>query len=116
MLQALRQRGVSIGLISNCTREEAAAWDDSPFADLVGVIKPNAEIYTFACSKLGVAPDNAHFVGDGGSDELRGADAAGLHPVWATWLIERWQWDWPANVADTAAGFTRCSAVAIYPR
>jgi len=117
LLQTLRRRGLSVGLITNCTDEEVAAWDDSPFPALVdaavfscrvGVIKPEAEIYTFACDRLGVAPGDAWFVGDGGSDELRGARAAGLRPVWATWFIERWPWDWPANVAETAAGFPRC--------
>ena len=124
MLQALRQRGMPIGLITNCTREEVAAWDSSPLPGLVdvavfscevGVIKPDAEIYTFACDRLGVAPDHAYFVGDGGSDELRGARTAGLHPVWATWFIERWPWDWPADVAETAAAFPRCRAVGALP-
>ncbi|MDP6018160.1 MAG: HAD-IA family hydrolase [Candidatus Latescibacteria bacterium] len=124
MLQALRQHDLSVGLITNCTQEEAAAWDASPFADLVdvavfsyqvGVIKPDPEIYTFACGRLGVEPADAHFVGDGGSDELRGARAAGLQPIWATWFIERWPWDWPASVADTAAAFPRCSTVGDLP-
>jgi phosphoglycolate phosphatase-like HAD superfamily hydrolase len=85
------------------------------FSYEVGVIKPDQEIYTYACERLGVAPGDAWFVGDGGSDELRGARAAGLRPVWATWFIEGWPWDWPANVSDTAAGFPRCRAVEDLP-
>ena len=124
MLQCLRQSGLSIGLLTNCTGEEAAAWDMSPLAGLVdvavfsyqvGVIKPDAEIYTFACNKLGAGPGDTHFVGDGGSDELRGAHAAGLRPIWATWFIERWPWDWPGSVSETAGAFPRCKAVGDLP-
>lgn len=124
MLHTVRRQGLFIGVVSNCTREEAAEWHNSPFPEIVdvavlshevGVMKPEPEIYTFACSRLGVAPGNVHYVGDGGSDELRGAHAAGLRPIWATWFIEQWPWDWPGNVAETAAAFVRCRSVTDLP-
>lgn len=120
MLEVLRGRGITIGLVSNCTREEVAAWDASPFPGLVdvavfshdvGVIKPSPEIYAFACDRLRVPPAETCYVGDGGWDELGGADAAGLQPIWATWFIERWPWDWVGDVAETAVRFPRCRTV-----
>jgi hypothetical protein len=41
--------------------------------------------------------------------------AAGLHPIWATWFIERWPWDWPGSVSETAGAFPRCKAVGDLP-
>lgn len=119
-LQEIRERGMSVGLVTNCAAEEVSAWDACPLQPLVdvavfsyqvGVMKPDPEIYTFACGRLGVPPGDTCFVGDGGSDELRGAQIAGLRPIWATWFIESWPWDWLANVSETAASFPRCRDV-----
>ena len=123
-LKQLRSRQLKIGLITNCTCEEVASWGISPFPELVdatvfsydvGVIKPKSEIYKIACSRLGAEPGSSYFVGDGGSDELRGAQAAGLHPIWATWFIERWPWDWVGNVSKAAGDFPRCRSIADLP-
>lgn len=124
MLEELRRRRLQVGVITNCTCEEAAAWASSPLASLVdvaifsyevGVIKPQPEIYTFACNRLKAVPEDACFVGDGGSDELRGAQAVGLHPIWATWFIEAWPFDWIGHVAATAGQYPRCGSVADLP-
>ncbi|CAM3340555.1 hypothetical protein PALA111701_04145 [Paenibacillus lactis] len=48
--------------------------------------KPQKEIYLMACERLGVTPETSIFVGDGGSDELRGARDAGLRPYHAYWF------------------------------
>lgn len=99
MLDDLRTAHMRIGLLSNASREEAVAWFDSKLADLfddalfsyqVGRIKPEPEIYALACRRLGVAPQECLFVGDGGHHELSGAAAAGLTPYWATWFLDRW--------------------------
>lgn len=99
MLQDLRRLGLRVGVISNCSVEEVAAFDTSPLAPLadeaiwsfaVGLAKPDPAIYREACHRLGVEPTQAVFVGDGGSDELRGAATAGLLPLWATWFARRW--------------------------
>ncbi len=99
MLTALRQRGLKLGLISNASSEEVAAWQHSalaPFFDAtifsfrVGYIKPEAEIYGLTCEALAVEPNATLFIGDGGSDELMGAQRAGLTPYWATWFLDQW--------------------------
>ena len=99
MLGSLRAAGVKVGLISNCSPGEAAAWDQcslAPFFDRVvfsyeaGCMKPSAEIYHLGCRELDVDPNRTIFVGDGGSDELAGAANAGLTPYWASWFIDRW--------------------------
>ena len=99
MLEDLRRLGQRVGVISNCSVEEVRAFDTSPLAPLadeamwsfaVGLEKPDPSIYREACRRLGVEPAQAVFVGDGGSDELRGAAAAGLLPLWATWFARRW--------------------------
>jgi putative hydrolase of the HAD superfamily len=48
---------------------------------IVGVAKPAAEIFRHALDPLGVAPDRAIYVGDTVRYDIRGARAAGLHPV-----------------------------------
>ena len=117
-LSALKAAGHRTGLISNCSHDEIAAWDSSELSALVevpvfeecveGLIKPEPAIYQLACDRLGVDAGAAVFVGDGGSDELRGADAAGLKAIWATWYIERWPWNWVEKAARTSDAFPRC--------
>ncbi|MGG3279857.1 HAD family hydrolase [Paenibacillus solani] len=94
MLDQLHKRGLKLGLISNCSEEEVAAYHQSPlapyFEDVIfsykaGVAKPNSEIYRLACERLAVSPQESLFIGDGGSDELRGAHLAGLTPCHAYW-------------------------------
>jgi putative hydrolase of the HAD superfamily len=99
MLTALRQRGLKLALVSNASSEEVTAWSSSdlaPFFDaaifshIVGRMKPEAEIYWLACQTLEVEPSATLFIGDGGSDELTGAQQAGLTPYWATWFLDQW--------------------------
>ena len=99
MLRGLRNAGRKIGLVSNCAWEEVAAWDRGPLAPLIeapvfscdaGLAKPDPAIYRLACERLGVAPEAAAFIGDGGSDELAGAAEAGLTPYWASWFVDKW--------------------------
>ncbi|MGG4345912.1 HAD family hydrolase [Paenibacillus lautus] len=94
MLELLRERGLKLGLISNCSEEEvisfgqsglAPYFDDVIFSYKVGVAKPNEEIYRLACERLSVTPQDSLFIGDGGSDELRGASNSGLTPYHAYW-------------------------------
>ena len=89
-LAALRERGLKVGLISDCSEEVVAAWPSTPLAPLVheavmsasvGLKKPDAAIYELACERLGVEPSACLFVGDGGSRELSGATAVGMDAV-----------------------------------
>jgi len=122
MLHALRQLGLTVGVISNCTPEEVAAWPTSPLAECcddvvfsyqAGWAKPDPRIYHLACRRLGVVSAEALFVGDGGSDELHGAAAVGLDAYQATWFLDRWP---AARQAEPlfalAAGYPRVGTVA----
>lgn len=89
-LTRLRTSGYKIGLISDCSRETAVHWPGTTLAPLVdaavlscevGVKKPDPRIYELACVQLGVAPERCLYVGDGESDELAGAQRAGMAPV-----------------------------------
>jgi putative hydrolase of the HAD superfamily len=98
-LNQLKEMGIKIGLISNCSSEEITAWAASPLAPLfddvifsyeVKLAKPAPEIYALACNRMGCLPEHAAFVGDGGSDELAGAERYGLRPYHATWFVPEW--------------------------
>ncbi len=89
-LRDLRAMGLKLGLISDCTFEVPPLWPGTPFAALFDVAlfsciecvkKPDAAIYHRACSRLGLEPADCLYVGDGSSQELSGAERAGLHPV-----------------------------------
>ena len=99
LLVELRARGLRLALVSNANDLDTAPWPAYPLArhfdafvasHEVGLMKPDPRIYALACQKLDVRPDEAAFVGDGGSDELRGAQEAGLRPFWASWFLDRW--------------------------
>jgi putative hydrolase of the HAD superfamily len=90
VLAELRDRGLALGLISNCSSEVGELWHGSPFGGAfdavvlsadVGFCKPEARIYRLALERLGVEPGEAVFVGDGHSDELAGAEAIGMRAI-----------------------------------
>ena len=79
-LHAIRERGLKIGLISDCSIELPDLWRETPFAPLFDVTtfsavakikKPDRRIYEMTAEQLGVACADCLFVGDGGSNELR---------------------------------------------
>ena len=94
MLSALRERGIRIGLITNCFSEEATLIRESvlfPYFDAPclsweeGVRKPDPAIYLTCLRRLGIAPEECLYVGDGGSFELETARRLGIQAVQATW-------------------------------
>jgi putative hydrolase of the HAD superfamily len=98
-LHELRRRGIRTGLITVCSEDTVDVWPETPFAGLfdaevfsceVGMLKPDPRIYALACDRLGVAPEEALFVGDGANDELAGAERAGLQAVMIGEAIEDW--------------------------
>lgn len=118
-LRRLRARGLRLGLVSNCSVEEVAAWPPSPLAALfddvifsyvVGHAKPDRIIYSMACQRLQVSPEHTAFVGDGGSDELRGAARAGLSPYCARWFLDRWPTWRSDRAAESRAGFRQLAS------
>ena len=93
VLDTLKQKGVKLALVSNASTAEVAAWPDSPLSRLIehtffscecGFRKPDNNIYRHAIESTTTNASNCLFVGDGGSDELRGAHRAGLKTVHTT--------------------------------
>ncbi|TCB99687.1 HAD family hydrolase [Micromonospora zingiberis] len=89
-LRALRARGMRTGVISDCTHElpvllpelaVAPLLDVRIFSIQLGRCKPDPALYLAACARLGLPPADCLYVGDGGSQELTGAQHAGLTAV-----------------------------------
>lgn len=109
VLARLRQRGMLLGLLSNADAGEAAAWDRSPIAGLfhsvvfscnAGYAKPDHEIFGISLRELGVAAEEAIFVGDGGSNELEAAREVGMTAVMAAGIARR---IWPERIRGRVA-------------
>lgn len=90
LLAALRGRGLRLAVVSDCTVELAEAWPSLPvaaavdvavFSCVVGVRKPDPELFRRAADGLGVAPARCLYVGDGGGRELFGSSALGMTAV-----------------------------------
>jgi putative hydrolase of the HAD superfamily len=97
MLDALKEKGLKIALISNCFDEEVGPIKNSrlyPYFDVallsyeVGIMKPDPEIFKLALKKLKLAPDECIYVGDGGSHELEAATACGMKAYQARWYLK----------------------------
>lgn len=108
MIRYLHERGIRLAVISNAAREEIVGWgrcalrplfDAALFSCDLGCAKPEAAIYRAACCRLGTEPERILFVGDGGSDELAGARAAGMYAMRAVWYLKR-QPGWNASTGD----------------
>jgi putative hydrolase of the HAD superfamily len=90
VLRMLNERGLAICVISDCGPETPAIWSSLPFAELVNhpvfscdvrLRKPHPALYELAAKRIGLAPRECMYVGDGGSLELTGARAVGMHAV-----------------------------------
>jgi len=89
-LKQLRNEGFKIGLLSNCSIEIPILWPQTEFADLIEspifssrerLKKPDPRIYQIACERLGVAPRDCLYIGDGENHELKAAADFGMSPV-----------------------------------
>ena len=97
MLSALKEKGVLIGLISNCFSEEAMIIKRSvlyPYFDAVclsfdeGLQKPDPAIFERCLEKLNVQVRDCLYVGDGGSNELEAAEMVGMKAAQAVWYLK----------------------------
>ena len=97
------------GLVSNVFPMDVLGWNDSPlkpyfdrvvFSCDFGFAKPEPEIYEFCLDSLAVKPAQALYIGDGGSDELKGAREVGMTTVLMTRIRQQL---WP----DTLPGFRK---------
>ncbi|MDE0323669.1 MAG: HAD-IA family hydrolase [Candidatus Poribacteria bacterium] len=53
------------------------------------IVKPDPHIYQRACKNLDVASSDCIFIGDGNSEELRGAAQVGMSPFCAAWFLRQ---------------------------
>ena len=97
MLRSLKEKGILIGLISNCFSEESLVIRKSilySFFDAVclsfdeGMQKPDQAIFYRCLEKLNVQADECLYVGDGGSCELEAAQMIGMKAVQAVWYLK----------------------------
>ena len=108
-LDRLRVAGIRTALVSDAGADDVESWSRSPlrerldvvvFSYQIGIRKPDARIFQRALDGLDVRADEALFVGDGGSDEHRGAQAVGMNTVLVTRLAARW---WSERMPDRRA-------------
>jgi putative hydrolase of the HAD superfamily len=87
LLAVLRDRGINVGLISDCSGETPQIWRlltwtapiQAPlFSFCEGVRKPDPSLYRRVSEQLRLTPSECLYVGDGGSHELSGAERAGM--------------------------------------
>jgi len=93
VLRSLRDRGLLLGLVSNVSllphlmRADLEALgilallDSTTFSSEVGTRKPDPRIFRDALEKLGVAPEEAVFVGDRLMDDVDGAQRLGMRAI-----------------------------------
>lgn len=97
LLDALRARGLKLGLVSNAIdpgwllRRDLAEQglaerlDVAVFSSEVGKRKPHPAIFETALDALGVVPERTVFVGDRVWEDVHGAAALGMTTVQALW-------------------------------
>ena len=94
-LQALRDKGYRIGLISNAgdDRDVQVLIDNAhirPFLDVIlvsaaeGICKPHAQLFKRALNHLDTQPSRAVMVGDYLKGDILGAHNSGMHGIWIT--------------------------------
>lgn len=108
-LDRLRAAGVRMALVSDAGADDVECWERSPlrtrfdatvFSYQLGIRKPDPRIYRHGLDAIGARAEETIFVGDGGSDEHRGARAAGMRAVLVTRFAERW---WPDKIDERRA-------------
>jgi len=99
-LKVLKSRGYRLAIVSNADIIDVMHFQTSPLADLfdvtifsyeVGYLKPSPEIYQLALERFGYRPDECIFIGDGGSDELKGAKKLGMTTLLTRHFINRYE-------------------------
>jgi putative hydrolase of the HAD superfamily len=95
-LDRLRAAGIRTALVSDAGADDVESWERSPlrerldatvFSYQLGFRKPDPRIYHHALDAVDARPEETFFVGDGGSDEHRGARAVGMQAVLVTRLL-----------------------------
>ena len=112
VLGLLRDRGLRIGLVSDCTSELPDAWPRLPVAPLVDATvfscvertrKPDPRLFHTVAERLSADPAACLYVGDGGGRELTGASGIGMRavllagPDWRAHHDNRTEADWEGS-------------------
>lgn len=86
-LDALRDAGVRLAVVSDASEEPSLLWrscvlgqriETTVFSCQEGFCKPDPRMYLLALAKLHLRAEQCAFVGDGGSHELTGARVLGI--------------------------------------
>lgn len=86
----MKKSGIRVGVISNSDGTVTSLLDECGFGGqfetvidsaIVGVAKPDPEIFQIAMARMGVVARETAFVGDIPSVDIMGARAAGLEPI-----------------------------------
>jgi putative hydrolase of the HAD superfamily len=99
LLDALRERGLRLGLVSNAVDPPwllhrdlerygvAERLDVAVFSSEIGLRKPHPAIFERALGALGADPGRTLFVGDSLANDVGGAAALGMHTCQALWFV-----------------------------
>ena len=88
-IAALRDRGLRVGVLSDCTSELAESWSTLPLSKHVDAVvfscaegrrKPDRHLFEAIATRLGVPAAECLYIGDGGGYELTGARGYGMTP------------------------------------
>ncbi|MEU9001153.1 HAD family hydrolase [Streptomyces sp. NPDC048551] len=89
-LAELRSSGLRLALLSDASPDIAESWSASalaPYFEVAlfscweGAVKPAPGLFDRVLLRLGIAPGNTVYCGDGGGDELAGAQRSGMRPL-----------------------------------
>ena len=98
LVTSLARRDVALAVISNGFEEDVLGWSHcslahqfrcAVFSCAERIAKPDPEIYQRAVRRLGVNPATTVYIGDGGDDELLGAEHAGVRAYRAAWFVRK---------------------------
>ena len=125
LLEALRRRGLALGVVSNATAPPkdlhselaesgiAERIDYAVFSSEVGWSKPGAEIFELALAALGLSAGVALFVGDRLYEDVRGAAELGMTTVQALWFRAD---DHPDGIEADYQAFTQMDVLNVVRR
>lgn len=92
LLNELKQQGYKLAVVSNgghATRLTILQglgfshfFDEIVSSELVGISKPNPEIFLYTSQKLDIAPEHCLFIGDHPVNDIQGAICAGMNALW----------------------------------
>jgi HAD superfamily hydrolase (TIGR01509 family) len=125
LLEALRARGMKLALVSNTASPE---WLLRPVLERQGLVdrvdaivlsaevgkrKPHPAIFERALAELGVAADEALFVGDRLAADVLGASRVGMKTVQALWFRAD---DGPEDAEPDFQAFTQMDVLNVVER